>query len=127
MEVQLNFANRISPLRASKKYLRDILLQFTLWPVKVKVMACYWEQPAVTIAAAQISVYSNLSVIILKKRKSFKFLTLDLQKKDIMFRWGFSFKLILPYNSKKYTIKTMTEASNLSRHWLGSGRKYNLD
>lgn len=78
-------------------------------------MACYREQPEVIIAGAQISVYSDLSVITLKRRKSFKILMLDLKKKNIMYRWGFPFKLILTYNCKKYIIKTMTEARNFQK------------
>lgn len=71
VEIQLNFANRVGLRRTSSKYSRDILLQFALWSVKVKVSVCYREQPEITIVGAQISIYSDLSGIMLKKMEKF--------------------------------------------------------
>lgn len=112
IEIHINFAYRIGPLRARAKYPRDIILQFESWSVKVKIIAAYREQPEIIAAGSQLFVYSNLSEITLKKRKCLRFLTEKLQRRQIRYRWGFPFKLILTYNFKNYVIKSVTDAKS---------------
>lgn len=45
IEIQLNFAYRIGPLRLVQKYPRDSILQFSFWSVKANIIAAYREQP----------------------------------------------------------------------------------
>lgn len=59
-----------------------------------------------------VSIFPDLSVIPLKKRKNFQFLKEELWK-NISYRWGFTFKLIVTYNSNLYTLKSLAEANKL--------------
>lgn len=110
IEVHLTFAYRIRPIRVRAKYPRDIILQFDSWSVKTKIIASYREQTEVIVADSQLLVYPDLSKITLINCKTLKFLTEELQKRKLSYRWGFPFKLSLTYSLKNYVIKSVAEA-----------------
>lgn len=59
---------------------------------------------------AAVSVFPDLSVVTLKKRKHFQFLTSKLRNKGVNYRWGFPFHLLFDYQGKSVVIRTNKEA-----------------
>lgn len=57
----------------------------------------------------------HISVITLKKRRNFKFLTQDLQELGIPYRWGFPFRLQITYNAKEYMVRTEQDVRSLHK------------
>lgn len=98
-EVTLSTAFRIGPRRKTASYPRNIIIKFPYWNMKAKILESFWEQSESVIEGYQISVFPDLSVITLKKRKLLKFLTLDLQEQGISYKWGLPVKLVITYNS----------------------------
>lgn len=88
---------------------------FESWAIRLKIVAYYLENSQSTIAGAQIHIYSDLSAITLRKWKGFKFLTIELNKQEIWYRWGFPFKLLFVFNAKHYVVKTPEEASSIHK------------
>lgn len=78
----------LGAIRATYKFPRDLLVRFPQWQVKAKNIESFLDQPKVIIEGSQISIFSDLSLVMLKKHKDLKFLTAELRKKGISCQWG---------------------------------------
>lgn len=57
-------------------------------------------------------MYPDLSLITLKKRGHFQFLTTNLRSKEIKYRWGFPFTFLFEFQDRLIVICTVKEAED---------------
>lgn len=82
--------------------------------MKSKILESYREQPNVLIEGSQVKFFPGISTITLRKNKNNnKFLTEDLCEWGITYRWSFPFRLLVTYQSKLYSLRSIQEAKKL--------------
>lgn len=79
-------AYRLGPFRKTKKIPRDVLVRFPDWHTKRAVLNIFRKQQGLEIESFQISIYSDLSIITIRKQKNFKFVTSGLIQHKISYR-----------------------------------------
>lgn len=110
IDINIEAAYWVGILRTPAKFPRNIIIKFTYWVVKSKVLELFWEQPSVSIDNCSVQLLPDLSVITSQRRKGLKFLTSDLRLWNIPYRWGFPCKLLFEHQSKFYFIKSLDKA-----------------
>lgn len=86
---------------------RDIICCVNYFTLKEQIMAKARAQCAITYAGASIQLYSELSWIILQKRRHLK--PLLLKDQGISYRWGFQFALLASRNGHTATLCTFQD------------------
>lgn len=86
--ISISSAYRMRFLKPSHKHPRVVIVKFLQCLIKAKILENYWEQPNLTIDGSAINIYPDLSSITFLKRKSFKFLTENLQSRKVPYREG---------------------------------------
>lgn len=114
--VNIDAAYRIGIFHSSAKLPRDIIVKFTHWVVKSRILELFWEQPNKTVDGCPLHLLPDLSVITLQRRNGFKFLTSDLQAWQFAYRWGFPFKLSFEHQTKSYLIRSLGAVQRVHRY-----------
>lgn len=83
---------------------RDILVRFSDCSIKTAIFDAPWEKPKISIEGQELSLYSVLCPLTLKRREEFKFLMVKLTKLGIAYKWGFPFKLLVDFQRKLVVI-----------------------
>lgn len=69
-----------------------------------------WEKPKIYVAGQELSFFSDLCPLTLRKIWEFKFLTVQLVRLGIPYRWGFPFELPVAYQRRTVVIRTVQQA-----------------
>lgn len=108
--ISIGTAFRNGSLKTTNKYPRDSLLKFLSWVIKAKVLEIHADLLESDTGESGLQIFSDLSPIMLKKRRYFKFLTSVLASLKMKYHWGFPFRLIVFLNSKTVVLCTYQEA-----------------
>lgn len=73
-------------------------------------MDAFWDKPKVMVERQELSFFSDLSLLTVKKSTEFKFLTIKLIRLGIPCKWGFPFKLLTEYQRKIIDVWTLEQA-----------------
>lgn len=91
---------------------QDILVKLLNWQVESNILEDIWELSGLEIEGSLMSVYPDLSVITINRRKNYQFLTTVLRHKRMKYRWGLPFKLVAEYKDCRAVIRVLKRLNN---------------
>lgn len=109
IETPIESAFQVGSYRSGLKYSRVILVKFPSWDIKNRILKAHRDTPDF-VEGVSVGIYADLSVLTLKKRRSFQLLMSVLQRQKIPYRWDFPFRLIVTHNSKVSVLQSISEA-----------------
>lgn len=81
--------------------------------VKEEIMRASRIFPNIALDGKKLQIYPDISPATLDRRRRMKEVTNILQTARIKYRWGFPFKLTIPYNGSTYTVYNVIEGKEL--------------
>lgn len=92
---------------------RDIIMCMKDFLVKEDIMRAARNSPNISLEGKKLQIYPDISPATLDRRRRMKEVTNILQAARIKYRWGFPFKLTIPYNGSTYTVYNIIEGKEL--------------
>lgn len=108
---KLAFAYRIGYAGKKRERPRDVLVGFADWSMKAAVLDVLRDKPKISIEGQELSIFSDLCSLTLKRRRELRFLTTKLVNLGIPYKWGFPLKLLIEYQRQIVTIRTVQQAT----------------
>lgn len=107
-EIKLYFSHCLGTNKQGRRATenRDVLLGFPDGTMRSLVI---WEQPRLGVGQ-NLTFFSDLCPITIRKRGEWKFLTSRLIQMRIYYKWGYSFKLLIDYKERIVLIKSTSQA-----------------
>lgn len=105
-ELEIDHAHRAQgPKDSDPMKPRDVICRIHFFHSKENIMAVAWLQRTFDYDGAQLIFLQDLSRYTLMMRKAVKPLLESLREKEILYRWGFPFQIIVHQNGQKITFQ----------------------
>lgn len=114
---------RINSRLAKEKNLdRDIAICFTNARLRNKVCSQNLEKKLI-IEDKEIEIYKDIPIQILRRRQDYRFLTQELLKNNIKYRWDTFEGIVFSYRQKRYKIDNLDKAKDFYRRIVERDKK----
>lgn len=92
---------------------RDVVLCTKDFLTKEEILRAARNKQRITLDNHPIQIYPDISPATLDRRRGLKEITTALQSAHIRYRWGFSFKLLVPLNGTTLSASFLPEGQEI--------------